>query len=299
MFDGLYFEYPKAISFIVIYIACEAYCKIRSRAIYFPHVKQLTKETVQLSTLMWFLKWSGILFLLLAIMSPVRDEQLALEPKKGPDTVFVLQTDKQMQMKGFSNQDLNKTRLENTKIWIRRWIEQHPYSRYGIVVASRESYIASPLSASTKAVKTIVRGLQVSHFSGKVDYSKALQQTQRVLTYGHTKSKLVVIVGDEDVTSLKQNQLKVDGVRLYRIAIVENDITIAEEDNQSIESDKMYRVSTLEQLDNVAQDVDHREKLTVEQYTYTFKVYYYFYPLFLAFFILLIYVYLRNRRGHA
>ena len=58
-----------------------------------------------------------------------------------------------------------------------------------------------------------------------------------------------------------------------------------------------FRASSAQELKEVYAKIDTLEKSTVERYDYTFKEYYYIYPLFLAFFTLLVYVYLRNRRG--
>ena len=292
MFDTLYFEYPKAFSFIVIYIACEAYCKIRAQAIYFPHVKQLSKETTQLSSLMWFLKWFGILFLLLALMSPVRDESLVLEPEHGPDIVFILQANATMNQSGLD--PLNKTKTWYTvgKKWISSFIEKHPYSSYAIVVATDESYIASPLSSATKAVQNVVEQLVPSHFNGVVDYASATQQALRVLEYAHAKRKVLIYIGNNDSNTTGSFE-NVRNMKRYNIFLVSEERLERDEKRE-----QLFEVSTLVRLDNVEQIIDENEKLTTEKYDYNYKTYYYFYPLFLAFFSFLIYVYLRNRRGN-
>ena len=297
MFDGLYFEYPKVFSFIIVYIACEAYCKIRSQAIYFPHVKRLTKETTQLSTLMWFLKWFGIVFLVLALMSPVRDEQLVLEPEYGPDVVFVLYVNKAMQEVGFNTDNAYETRYEGIKKWINRWLEKDPYSHYGLVVATDECYIASPLSMSTKALQVVVDQLPVNYYSGEVDHRSIFQQALTVLEHSSAKRKIIVFIGDSSDIQAQWDVKNHHDVKRYSIALVSADKLTASEEAVEQASDEHYVVSTLDELNSVYQAINKKEKLTVPTYDYTFKAYYYFYPLFLAFFSLLLYVYLRNRRG--
>ena len=295
MFDGLYFEYPKVFSFIVIYIACEAYCKIRPQSIYFPQVKRLTQETAPLSTLMWFLKWLGVVFLVLALMSPVRDETLVLEPEHTPDIVFVLQDNIAMQKAGFDTSDVSETQFDMMRTWIMRWIENNPYSSYGLVIATDESYIASPLSRSTKALQVVVSHLIVNGFDGAVDYKIALKQALHILEYAHSERKLVILIGDSNDVGIQSYIGNAHDVKYYNIVMSSEDSLDANKSNTGVDN---YRVSTLEALNSVYQAIYTKEKMMIEKYDYTFKIYYYFYPLFLAFFSLLIYVYLRNRRGH-
>ena len=293
MFDGLYFEYPKIFTFIIIYIACEAYCKIRAQAIYFPHVEKLTNETAQLSTLMWFLKWFGIIFLVLALMSPVRDEELVLEPEHGPDIVFVLQVNNVMQEVGFDTNNLSETRFVVIKKWMNRWIGRHTYSAYAFVVATDESYIASPLSMSTTALQTVLKQLPSSDFNGGVSDSVALQQALHVLAQSDSKRKIVVFIGDSSDIQVQWQRNSNHDAKLYSVVIVQKDKLTLNEKN----SDANYMISSLDGLNSVYETINKKERLIIEKYDYSFKVYYYFYPLFLSFFSLLIYVYLRNRRG--
>ncbi len=296
MFDGLYFEYPKAFTFIFIYIACEAYCKMRSRAIYFPHVQKLTNETTKLSTLMWLLKWFGIVFILLALMSPVRNEPIDLQPEKGPDTVFVVQSSLGMQEVGFDTTDVEVTRYKVVKEWISRWVKSNPLNSYALVVATEKSYIASPLSASSKAFQVVVQQLPVSNFKDAIDYADIQEQVLQTLAYGHTTNKIVVVIGDERIKQIQWDKLKREGIQRYTITIVSEDKRNME--TVTPQQYKQYEVTTKKELENVYKTIDKKERLSREAYDYTFKKYYYFYPLFLAFFSLLLYVYLRNRRGN-
>ncbi|MCJ7766423.1 MAG: VWA domain-containing protein, partial [Thiovulaceae bacterium] len=52
-----------------------------------------------------------------------------------------------------------------------------------------------------------------------------------------------------------------------------------------------------QELKKVYSAINALEKSKIDRFDYTFREYYYIYPLFLAFFTLLLYVYLRNRRG--
>jgi len=78
MFDGIYFEFPKLLFVIFFFIACESLCKMKLPSIYFPHTAAFMKNTVSSSKLLFFLKWLTIVMMILALMSPVKDEPYEL-----------------------------------------------------------------------------------------------------------------------------------------------------------------------------------------------------------------------------
>ncbi|HFD14581.1 MAG TPA: VWA domain-containing protein, partial [Epsilonproteobacteria bacterium] len=65
------FEYPYLLAVIFLFILCAKYCKERSRAIFFPHVKTLMVQGRGGSSLLTWLKWIGIVAAVIALASPV------------------------------------------------------------------------------------------------------------------------------------------------------------------------------------------------------------------------------------
>ena len=65
------FEYPFLLLIVLVFALCTYFCKERSRAIFFPHVKTLmAKQPTKSSVLSW-LKWIGIVSAVIALASPV------------------------------------------------------------------------------------------------------------------------------------------------------------------------------------------------------------------------------------
>jgi Ca-activated chloride channel family protein len=58
-----------------------------------------------------------------------------------------------------------------------------------------------------------------------------------------------------------------------------------------------FGASNGEELESVYAKINELEKVDIKNETFTYLKYYYVYPLFLALLSLMLYVYLRNKRG--
>ncbi|MCK4974949.1 MAG: VWA domain-containing protein, partial [Sulfurimonas sp.] len=115
MFDGLYFEFPKLIFVIFFFVACATLCKMRLPSIYFPHTGEFLKNSVSTSKILILLKWLGIVAMILALMSPVKDEPYELEPKEGYEIAMILDASESMKAQGFDAKNEHLTRFDVVK----------------------------------------------------------------------------------------------------------------------------------------------------------------------------------------
>ncbi len=306
MFEGLYFEYPKVFSFIVVYIACEAYCKLRASAIYFPNAQKFTRETAAVSALMWILKWLSVILLLLAAMSPVRDALLELAPEEGYDIAMVVDASASMRSKAYDETVPQKSRFEAVKEIVTDFAAKRQEDNLALVLFGDYAFIASPLTYDKNVLQQIIHDLQPGAAGKSTAIYEAVAQAVNVLKSSAANNRIAVLLSDGHNTSGQQIPLsaamalaKKERVKFYTIGIgAKNEYDgvlldyIAEESG----GESFHAGSALE-LKEVYERIDTLEKSEIERFDYTFKKYYYIYPLFLAFFTLLIYVYLRNRRG--
>ncbi|WP_345977084.1 VWA domain-containing protein [Sulfurimonas sp. HSL3-7] len=306
MFEGLYFEYPKVVTFIFIYIACEAYCKLRSSAIYFPRAAVLTRETAKVSTWMWILKWLSIVLLTLAIMSPVKDSVLELSPVEGYAIALVLDASQSMKAEGFDTTRPEKSRFDVVKAIANDFIASRKEDNLGMVLFGDYAFVASPLTYDKKILQQVVGHLDVGIAGRSTALYEAVAQAVRLLSESEAKSKIAILLSDGHNTANIKIPLhaamalaRKEEVRFYTIGIGgENEYDgallgyIAEESGG-----ESFKATNAQELQSVYEKIDALERSEIERYDYTFKEYFYLYPLFLAFFTLLLYVYLRNRRG--
>lgn len=306
MFEGLYFEYPKLITLVVIYIACEAYCKLRSSAIYFPNAAALTRETTTVSTLMWILKWLSVVLLTLAIMSPVKDTAVELAPSGSYDVGLVLDVSQSMQLKNFDMQAKEKSRLEIVQRTLIDFVAARDHDTFGVVYFGEDAVVVSPLTDDRESLQQII-GTEVADVADKTaSLDKAVGQTARMMQSSKANRKIAILMSggslnrDTEVALERALTLaKQEQARIYTIGIgIENRDHAALLQNIAKESGaNSFSAANAKELQTIYREIDRLERSGAERFDYVFKKYFYIYPLFLAFFTLLIYVYLRNRRG--
>jgi Ca-activated chloride channel family protein len=309
MFDGIYFEFPKIAFVIFFFIACETLCKMRLPSIYFPHASQFMKSNIQASKLLFFLKWIGIVMLILALMSPVKDEPYELAPKKGHEIALILDASQSMEARGFDMNNPMATRFDVVKEIVKDFIQKRKNDNIGLVVFGAYSFIASPLTYDEHILSRIVSQLQVGMAGKYTALYEALAQGVNLLKMSKAKSKVAILLTDGYSTpqvdkiplDVAIDLAKKEGVKVYPIGIGGPNeynravlLKIAKETGGVA-----FGASSADELKAVYSKIDALEKSDIKNESFTYKNYYYFYPLFVGLFSLMLYIYLRNKRGHA
>ena len=312
MFSGLYFEFPFLGLLILFFIVCEKFCKMKMPSIYFPHAKQFLNSSISSSKLLFFLKWLGILMLIFAIMSPVKDETYQLEPKNGHEIAMILDASQSMQARGFDDTNINLTRFDVVKSIVADFISKRKSDNIGLVVFGAYSFIASPLTYDEHILNRIVSQLQIGMAGKYTALYESLAQGVNLLKMTKSKSKVAILLTDGYSTpSVDKVPLKValdmakkEGVKVYPIGIGSANgrdgynravlMKIAKETGGVA-----FGASSATELVSIYKRIDELEKSEIKNESYTYLKYYYIYPLFLGFLSLILYVFLRNKRGNA
>ncbi len=309
MFDGIYFEFPKIAFVIFFFIACETLCKMKLPSIYFPHASQFMKSNIATSKLLFFLKWLGIVMLILALMSPVKDEPYELAPKQGHEIALILDASQSMEARGFDMSDPMATRFDVVKKIVRDFIQKRKSDNIGLVVFGAYSFIASPLTYDEHILSRIVSQLQVGMAGKYTALYEALAQGVNLLKMSKAKSKVAILLTDGYSTpqvdkiplDVAIDLAKKEGVKVYPIGIGGSDeynravlVKIAKETGGVA-----FGASSADELKSVYEKIDALEKSDIKNETFTYLKYYYFYPLFIGLISLMFYIYLRNKRGSA
>ena len=156
MFDGIYFEFPILASLIFVFIVCEKWCKMKIPSIYFPHTMSFLKNSVSASKTLLFLKWLGITMMIIALMSPVKDEPFEVEPKEGYEIALILDASESMKARGFDTSNAQLTRFDVVKSIVKDFIAQRKNDNIGLVVFGAFSFIASPLTYDENILSKIL-----------------------------------------------------------------------------------------------------------------------------------------------
>ncbi len=307
LFNGLFFEFPQLGFLIFFFIACEKFCKMKLPSLYFPHTQQFMKQSVSASKLLFFLKWIAIVMMIFALMSPVKDEPYEIEPKDGYEIALILDASQSMQAKGFDRSNPNLTRFDAVKSIVSDFVQTRQNDNIGLVVFGAYSFIASPLTYDEHILNRIVSQLQIGMAGKYTALYESLAQGVNLLKMTESNSKVAILLTDGFSTAgvdkipleVALEMAQKEGIKVYPIGIGQ-----AHEYNQKIlieiaegTGGVAFGASSASQLEEIYKKIDELEKSEIKSETFTYLQYYYFYPLFLAFFSLMLYVYLRNKRG--
>jgi len=309
MFDGIYFEFPKIAFVIFWFIACETLCKMRLPSLYFPHATAFVKSNIAQSKLLFFLKWLGIVMLILALMSPVKDEPLELAPKQGHEIALILDSSGSMNERGFDAKNPVASKFDVVKNIVREFIKHRNSDNIGLITFGSYSFIASPLTYDKHILSRIVAQLQVGMAGKYTALYEALAQGVQLLKNTKAKSKVAILLTDGYSTpqidkiplDVAIDMAKKEGIKVYPIGIGR-----AGEYNRAIlmkiakaTGGVAFGASNANELKAVYKKIDALEKSQIKSETFTYKNYYYFYPLFIGLIALMFYIFLRNKRGSA
>ncbi|WP_455756256.1 vWA domain-containing protein [Sulfurimonas sp.] len=309
MFEGLYLEFPRLLFLVFFFVACESLCKMKLLSIYFPHTAQFAKNSVSASKLLFFLKWLGIIMLIITLASPVRDEPYELEPKDGYEIALILDASQSMQAKGFDRDNPELNRFDVVKSIVGDFVKERKNDNIGLVVFGAYSFIASPLTYDENILNRIVSQLQIGMAGQYTALYESLAQGVNLLKMTESKSKVAILLTDGYSTAgvdkvpldVALDLAKKEGIKVYPIGI-----GMPNEYNQRVlvqiakaTGGVAFGASSAAELINVYKKIDELEKSEIQNETFTYMNYYYFYPLFVAFISLMLYIYLRNKRGYA
>ena len=309
MLNGIYLEYPALLLIFLLFIVCSYFCKVRLPSIYFPHANQFMQNSISNSKLLSSLKWLTIISLVIAISSPVKDEAYEAEPKDGYEIALILDASQSMQAQGFDETNRNLNRFDVVKSIVQDFIQQRQEDNIGLVVFGQYSFIASPLTYDENILSRIVSQLEIGMAGKYTALYEALAQGVNLLKMTKSKSKVAILLTDGHSTvgvdkiplDVALDMAKKEGVKVYPIGVgMPNEynrkvlIEIAEGTGGVA-----FGASSASQLLDVYKKIDELEKSEIKAERFTYLNYYYIYPLFLSFFTLLFYVYLRNKRGNA
>ncbi|QFR49084.1 VWA domain-containing protein [Sulfurimonas lithotrophica] len=306
MFDGIYFEFPKLIFVIFFFIACASLCKMKLPSLYFPHTASFMKNTASKSKLLFFLKWTAISMMIVALMSPVKDEPYELEPKDGYEMTLVLDASQSMQARGFDITSPTSTRFDVVKEIVSDFIDKRKNDNIGLVVFGAYSFIASPLTYDENILKGIVKELYIGMAGKYTALYESLAQGVNLLKMSDSKSKVIILLTDGFNTpdnrfplDVALDMVKKEKIKVYPIGIGgQNEynkqvlIKIAKESGGVA-----FGAANANELQDVYKRIDELEKSEIKNETFSYLEYYYIYPLFIGFLALMFYVYLRNKIG--
>ncbi len=266
------------------------------------------QKSVAQSKTLFLLKWIGIVMLLLALMSPVKDEEVTLPPELGYDIALLLDASQSMQAQGFDSTNRASTRFDAVQNIVGSFIKERQNDNIGIVVFGQYSFVASPLTYDQDILSTVVDQLYIGMAGKYTALYESLAQSVNLLQGSKAKSKIAILLTDGHNTpggkiplDVAMDLAKKEGIKIYTIGIGRANEYNGELLNYIAQETggEAFGANNSEQLKRIYEHIDILEKSEIEKESFEYLSYFNIYPLFAAFFSLLAYVFLRNKRGSA
>jgi Ca-activated chloride channel family protein len=166
-------------------------------SVYTLYVWRTFRLARQLNTSAWgvvpkfFLRGSYLTLLIIALLGPSFGEAESELTTSGHDTFLLVDISRSMDAI-----DVVPTRLERVKYDIQQLCDTLPATRFGLVLASSESFVLSPLTADQDALKQLIREVHSSIVpTGGTDLCSAIELAyQKLLTDPSTRQSVRSIV---------------------------------------------------------------------------------------------------------
>ena len=299
------FEYPLLLSVLLIFIVCSIWCKERSRAIFFPHVRTLIAKEANKTSILSVLKWIGITAAVIALASPVVTKNYTNSKKEGRDIVLVIDSSDSMRQMGFDPNDPYKNKFEVVKEVVGDFIKKRKNDRIGMITFADVAFIASPLTFEKDFLNNITEMQQLGIAGKRTAINDALVQAYNLLSKSKAKSKIVILLTDgiDNMSKIPfadvKNMIEKRDIKLYTIGIggprdYDGKYLKALADAGKGEA---YGARSAEMLGRVYDEINKLEATKLDDKKIVEHTYLFVYPLFLAILSLLFFIYYRNAKG--
>lgn len=303
--NGFNLEYPFLLAVLLVFIVCAKFCKERSRAIFFPHIKTLMVKQGKGSSWLNIFKWLGIVSAVIALSSPVITKSYTNSKKEGRDVVLIIDSSDSMRQRGFDVNDMWRNKFDVVKDVVADFIEKRDHDRIGMVTFADIAFIASPLTFEKKFLKDITRMQKLGTAGKRTAINDAIVQSYNMLSKSKAKSKIAILLTDgidnmskvpfEDVKNLIANR----DIKLYAIGVGDERDYNGPYLQALADAGKgqAFGARDATTLEKIYEEIDKLEATKIDDKKIVQHTYLYIYPLFLAILSLLLFIYLRNSRG--
>lgn len=299
------FQYPWILGFIIIFMLCAKFCRIKSHSIYFPHLDSLMLGSKKRGRLLPFLKWLGITLALVALASPVLTKEYSNVKKHGRDIVLIIDTSESMKQQGFDAENPSKNKFQATKEVAASFVSKRKNDRVGLITFADIAFVASPLTFETDFLEKII-GMQSLGIAGRrTAINDALVQSYGMLEKSNAKSKIVILLTDgidnmsqitvDEVVSLVEKSK----VKLYTIGVGSSRDFDGKYLQKLAKAGKgvAFSAQNAKMLSKIYEEIDRLEVSTIDDKKVVQHIYLFAYPLIFSILLLLLFIYFKNMRS--
>jgi Ca-activated chloride channel family protein len=295
MLNSFTFEYPYLLLLIVPFLLCFRYCKPKKLALLFPNVALLKKATQKSRLSLSILKYTMVLALIIALASPVKQDEVVNKEDKGYEISLILDASGSMRQ---------GDKFGIVKDIVSQFIDKRVHDKIGLSIFADFAYVAIPLTYDKKSIKRLLSRLEVGIAGvNRTALYEALFLSSNLFKSSKAKEKIAILLTDGmDNTNtipldVAINTAKKYGIKVYTVGIGEpGDFNPNVLQKIAKETGGQYfSANSIEKLQRIYETIDKLEKSEIKSNKYIKKSYYFQYPLNLALLSLLLYFYIRNK----
>jgi len=290
------FGNPYILPFLSLSI-CFIICKDKVEQIYFPHLKWMPKPNKfkNLDILLKIIIFSLMIF---SLSNPFLYDTKDYKKKKGRDLILTIDASGSMAQSGFNEDDRFINRFDTNLKLASNFIKNRYDDNMGIVIFGSFAYTASPLTYDLDSLTQLLVMSNVGIAGDSTSIGDAILQSIKTLSYGDAKSKVIILLSDGKHNSGKispkeaLNIAKSKHIKIYTIGIGKKsdyDYLLMQKISNETNA-KSYNATNEKELEKIYKDIEYLEPSPLKGEIFLNKKLLYFYPLFTAFVLLLLWI---------
>ena len=290
------FEYPIVFVILLLFYICSRWCKAKGVSIYFPNMQMLKIASKKSSLLSNTLKLFTIVALVIALSSPIKQDEVVTKNDKGYEISLILDASGSMQ-------EYNK--FDIVKDIVTDFIDKRKHDKLALSIFADFAYVAVPLTYDKKSIKRLLSRLEVG-IAGKQRTAlyEALFLSSNLFKTSKSKEKIAILLTDgmDNTNSIPLDvaikTAKKYGIKVYTIGVGQAGMDFNPAVLKQISKEtggKYFAGNSIEKLQNIYKTINKLEKSEIKADRYVKKQYYFQYFLALALFSLIFYFYITNK----
>ena len=289
------FEYPYAFLILILFFVCLKFCKTKGISFYFPNIALLEKASRSSMLLINSLKFLTILFLVIALSSPIKEDNVNIKNDEGYEISLVLDASGSM---------IEANKFAIVKDIVTDFVNEREHDHLGLSIFADFAYVAIPLTYDKNSIKRLLSKIEVG-IAGRqrTALNEALFLSSNLFKTSESKNKIAILLTDGiDNTNtipldVAISTAKKYGIKVYTIGVgTPGDFNPAVLQEIAKQTDaKYFYADTIQGLKDIYSTINKLEKSEIKADKYVKKTYFYQYFLALAMLFFMAYFYMSNK----
>ena len=294
---NIVFEYPFVFLILLLFIVCEKFCKAKRQQLIMPNLPMLKKVAQKQSFLVQGVKALMFLLLVIALASPIKEDEVVVQNDKGYEISLLLDASGSMEQ---------YDKFEIVKGIVLDFLKKREHDKLGLTIFADFAYVAIPLTYDKKSVSELLKIIDVG-IAGKQRTAlyEALFMSSKLFKESHAKHKIAILLTDGvDNTGTVPLDVAIKTAKKYGIKVYVIGVGGDRDVDKNVLSEiaketggKFYMAGTAERIQEIYDEIDQLEKSEIKANKFIKKHYYYQYPLGGAILLVFLYILMRRRRN--